>query len=155
LIADLRCGSNCRAGRCGRSAPRSQRSTSGEPYTADQQASCGNESVRLRSIIGVLGRLILEQDAEQCKTLSNFVQMRRKTLRTRDEDWRLERLIDRAPNRIRSTVRFLRQPSSRWLRIPAGSLLTVGGVLWFLPVAGLWMLPIGLALLADDVPPLR
>ena len=68
------------------------------------------------------------------------------------EDWRLERLIDRAPNRIRSTVRFLRQPSSRWLRIPAGSLLTVGGVLWFLPIAGLWMLPIGLALLADDVP---
>ena len=72
-----------------------------------------------------------------------------------DEDWRLERLIDRAPNRIRSTVRFLRQPSSRWLRIPAGSLLTVGGVLWFLPIAGFWMLPIGLALLADDVPPLR
>jgi hypothetical protein len=34
------------------------------------------------------------------------------------DDWRLERLIERSPQRIRSTVRFLRQPSSRWLRIP-------------------------------------
>lgn len=74
---------------------------------------------------------------------------------TSADDWRLERLIDRSPQRIRSTVRFLRQPSSRWLRIPAGLVLTVGGVLWFLPIAGLWMLPIGLALLADDVQPLR
>jgi hypothetical protein len=71
------------------------------------------------------------------------------------DDWRLERLINRAPSRIRSTVHFLRQPSRRWLRIPAGLLFTAGGVLWFLPIAGLWMLPIGLALLAEDVPPLR
>jgi hypothetical protein len=71
------------------------------------------------------------------------------------DDWRLERLIDRSPQRIRSTLRFLRQPSNRWLRIPTGLLLTLGGVLWFLPIAGLWMLPIGLVLLADDVQPLR
>ena len=36
-----------------------------------------------------------------------------------------------------------------------GLLLTVGGVLSFLPIAGLWMLPVGLALLADDVRLLR
>lgn len=71
------------------------------------------------------------------------------------DDWRLERLINRLPNRIRSTIRYVRQPSGRWLRIPTGVLLTVGGVLWFLPIAGLWMLPIGLALLADDVRFLR
>ena len=70
-------------------------------------------------------------------------------------DWRLERLMDRLPNRIQSTIRFVRQPSRRWLRIPTGVLLTVGGVFWFLPIAGLWMLPIGLALLADDVQSLR
>jgi hypothetical protein len=73
----------------------------------------------------------------------------------RADDWRLERLINRLPKRIRSTIGFVRQPSSRWLRIPTGLFLTVGGVLWFLPLAGLWMLPIGLALLADDVQPLR
>jgi hypothetical protein len=71
------------------------------------------------------------------------------------DDWRLERLLSRLPKRVYSTVRFVRQPSARWLRIPTGVLLTVGGTLWFLPIAGLWMLPIGLALLADDVPPLR
>jgi hypothetical protein len=71
------------------------------------------------------------------------------------DDWRLERLINRLPKRIRSSIRFVRQPSCRWLRIPMGLLLIVGGVLWFLPIAGLWMLPIGLALLADDVRPLR
>jgi hypothetical protein len=71
------------------------------------------------------------------------------------DDWRLDRLINRLPKRVRSTVRFVRKPSARWLRIPTGVLLTVGGTLWFLPIAGLWMLPIGLALLADDVQPLR
>jgi hypothetical protein len=71
------------------------------------------------------------------------------------DDWRIEQLLNRLPKRIRSTVRFVRQPSARWLRIPTGVLLTVGGTLWFLPIAGLWMLPIGLVLLADDVQPLR
>jgi hypothetical protein len=71
------------------------------------------------------------------------------------DDWRIEQLLNRLPKRIRSTVRFVRQPSARWLRIPTGVLLTVGGTVWFLPIAGLWMLPIGLVLLADDVQPLR
>lgn len=66
------------------------------------------------------------------------------------DDWRLDRLIDRLPRRIGSTIRFVRQPSARWIRIPTGLLLILGGVLWFLPIVGLWMLPVGLALLADD-----
>ncbi|HVI16347.1 MAG TPA: hypothetical protein VM822_26200 [Pseudolabrys sp.] len=33
--------------------------------------------------------------------------------------------------------------------------MTGGGVFGFLPVLGFWMLPIGLALLAQDVPPMR
>jgi hypothetical protein len=52
-------------------------------------------------------------------------------------------------------VFFLRQPSRRWLRIPIGALLTLGEVLGFLPVLGFWMIPIRLALLADDVQMLR
>jgi len=70
-------------------------------------------------------------------------------------DWRLELLIDRLPRRFRSAIRWLRQPSSVWIRSPAGVLLTCGGILGFLPVFGFWMLPLGLALLADDLPPLR
>ena len=41
------------------------------------------------------------------------------------------------------------------MRIPASIALTGGGVLGFLPVLGVWMLPVGLALLAHDMPPMR
>ena len=74
---------------------------------------------------------------------------------TTTDDWRLDRLIGRLPRRVRSAVRFVRQPSGRRLRIPLGILLTLGGVLGALPIVGFWMLPIGLALLADDVRLLR
>jgi hypothetical protein len=72
-----------------------------------------------------------------------------------NDDWRVGALIDRLPHRLRPTLRSLRQPSRRWLRIPAGVLLIVGGLLAVLPVLGLWMLPLGLVLLAEDVPILR
>ncbi len=41
------------------------------------------------------------------------------------------------------------------LRTLLGILFCIGGVFWFLPVLGLWMWPLGLALIALDVPPLR
>jgi hypothetical protein len=70
-------------------------------------------------------------------------------------DDRLEQLVDRLPRRLRSPIRWLWRPSAFWMRAPASVLLICGGVLGFLPVLGFWMLPLGLALLADDVPPLR
>jgi hypothetical protein len=70
-------------------------------------------------------------------------------------DQRLERLIDRLPQHVRSAIRWLRQPSSFWIRMPAGALLICGGLVSFLPIFSLWMLPLGLVLLAEDVPPLR
>ncbi|MDT8427605.1 MAG: hypothetical protein RQ757_02435 [Pseudomonadales bacterium] len=41
------------------------------------------------------------------------------------------------------------------LRGVLGVLLTMLGFLGFLPVLGFWMIPLGLALLATDLPPLR
>lgn len=70
-------------------------------------------------------------------------------------DPRLDALVRRLPPRLAGTVDYLLQPSNRWVRIPSGALLVVGGVLSFLPVLGIWMLPLGLALLAEDVPALR
>lgn len=70
-------------------------------------------------------------------------------------DPRLDSLVDRLPPRMGNAVTYLLKPSSRWVRIPSGALLVVGGVLSFLPVLGVWMLPLGLALLAEDVPALR
>jgi hypothetical protein len=74
---------------------------------------------------------------------------------TRRRERRLERLIERLPVRLRAPTRWLRQPASRWLRIPAGLLLVAGGFLSVLPLFGLWMLPLGLMLLSEDVPLLR
>jgi len=72
-----------------------------------------------------------------------------------DRERRLELLIRRLPRRFQGAIRWLRQPSARWLRIPAGVLLIIGGLLSILPVLGLWMLPLGLVLLAEDIPPVR
>lgn len=41
------------------------------------------------------------------------------------------------------------------MRIPLAILLIVGGIFSFLPVFGLWMLPFGLLLFAQDVPILQ
>jgi len=51
--------------------------------------------------------------------------------------------------------RVIRLPASRLLRTVLGVALVIGGLLWFLPVVGLWMLPLGLAVLAVDIPALR
>ncbi|MDB5395954.1 MAG: hypothetical protein JWM91_3460 [Rhodospirillales bacterium] len=76
------------------------------------------------------------------------------TARTR-HDWRLEGLIAHLPKSIRAVVRWLRLPSSKFVRIPAGILLIAGGVFSILPFLGIWMLPLGIVLLAEDVPWLR
>jgi hypothetical protein len=52
-------------------------------------------------------------------------------------------------------VGWLRKPSSKYVRLPLGVALLGGGVFSFLPVLGLWMLPLGLVLIAQDVPVLE
>jgi hypothetical protein len=66
-------------------------------------------------------------------------------------DPRFDRVLNRLPSPVRTMVRRLRQPSAIWIRWVAGILLICGGLLSFLPILGLWMLPLGLMLLADDV----
>ena len=56
---------------------------------------------------------------------------------------------------MQSAIKWLRRPSSRWARIPAGVLFMIGGVFSILPVLGLWMLPLGFVLLSEDIPALR
>jgi hypothetical protein len=43
----------------------------------------------------------------------------------------------------------------RWVRIPLGILLIICGLLGFLPILGLWMIPLGALLLAQELPFLR
>ena len=72
-----------------------------------------------------------------------------------EQDRRVDRLIEYLPLRLRTWMRWIRQPSCFWIRMPAGMALICGGVLGFLPVLGFWMLPLGLLLLADDIALLR
>ncbi|MFA6228626.1 MAG: hypothetical protein WC617_00450 [Rhodanobacter sp.] len=67
----------------------------------------------------------------------------------------LDRIERPLPAAVRRTLRWLRAPSKRWVRLPAGLLLIVGGLLSILPLLGFWMLPLGLLLLAQDLPFLR
>lgn len=70
-------------------------------------------------------------------------------------DARMAQALERAPRGLSRGVTWLRQPSKRWLRLPAGGLLILGGCFSILPVLGLWMLPLGLALLGEDHPPFK
>jgi hypothetical protein len=64
----------------------------------------------------------------------------------------LDRLQERLPEGIARVMGTVRGPAVAPYRIPVGVALTAGGVFGFLPVLGYWMLPVGLALLAQDVP---
>src|SRR5260370_14396890 len=61
----------------------------------------------------------------------------------------------RLPPRLARFVGWLRKPSSRLVRIPLAILLIARGLFSFLPGLGLWMLPLGLLLVAQDVPMLQ
>ena len=77
------------------------------------------------------------------------------TRKDQDRERRLALLIGQLPARLQTVVRWLRQPSVRWVRIPAGLLLVLGSLFSILPILGLWMLPLGLLLIAQDVPVLQ
>ena len=73
-------------------------------------------------------------------------------------DARLERQFERISRQVPASRGFLdwvRKPHMHLVRIPLAILLLLGGVFSFLPILGLWMLPLGLLVLAVDIPPLR
>lgn len=74
------------------------------------------------------------------------------------EDRRFQRQFDmlsRLIPALRAPLHMLR--GNRWLllRLPLAILFIAGGVFSILPFLGIWMLPLGLLLLAIDLPALR
>lgn len=77
--------------------------------------------------------------------------------------WREERRLDRRFRTLARTIPAIGGPveavrpggRASILRIPVSLLLIAGGIFSFLPGLGIWMLPLGLLLLAVDVPVLR
>ncbi len=59
------------------------------------------------------------------------------------------------PRWVARMLSWLRRPGVQLIRIPLGLLLIIGGIFSFLPVLGIWMLPLGLLILALDVRLLR
>jgi hypothetical protein len=72
-----------------------------------------------------------------------------------DLDRRLHRFAQRLPGKPARLLLWVWQPSQIWLRVPLAIALVAGGLLSFLPVLGIWMLPLGLVLVARDIPFLR
>ncbi len=73
-------------------------------------------------------------------------------------DRRLRRQLaamSRVAPQVESLVDRLLDRRARMIRILAAGFLMFGGVFAILPVLGLWMLPLGLMLLAVDIPALR
>lgn len=72
-----------------------------------------------------------------------------------DLDTELDRLEKRLPDFPARMLRKVRSPQVKPYRVPVGIALTAGGVLGFLPLLGFWMVPLGLAVLAQDVPVMK
>lgn len=72
-----------------------------------------------------------------------------------DLDQELERFAGHVPRPVARALAWLHRPGSGWVRIPVALLLVVSGVAGFLPVLGFWMIPLGVALVAQDIPFLR
>ncbi len=58
-------------------------------------------------------------------------------------------------NRLRFGRFNVTLPGKRWHRVVLGIALICGGCLWFLPVLGIWMLPLGILVLSVDFHPVR
>jgi hypothetical protein len=69
-----------------------------------------------------------------------------------DFDRQLHRLERRLPRGLARFIRWMREPSSVWVRIPAGIALILAGFIGFLPILGFWMIPLGAILVAQDIP---
>jgi hypothetical protein len=71
----------------------------------------------------------------------------------------LERYFDRIeqhlPTWLARFLHWLRQPQMLAVRIFVCVLLIAGGILSFLPILGFWMLPLGLMIIAQDLPLLQ
>ena len=69
-------------------------------------------------------------------------------------DRQLHALARRFPA-LRGLVALVESRPGVVLRVPLAALLIAGGFLGFLPILGFWMIPLGLLILAIDLPLLR
>jgi hypothetical protein len=67
-----------------------------------------------------------------------------------------DELEEHTPDLVARAIRWLRNPKGKWVRIPLGVFLVATGFVGpIVPVLGIEFIPLGLLLIAQDVPPLR
>src|ERR1700746_4103901 len=67
----------------------------------------------------------------------------------------MNRFQNHIPTRVGHNLNRLRGERAIWMRVLAGVALIVAWGFLPLPLVGIWMLPVGLALLAHDIPTVR
>lgn len=70
-------------------------------------------------------------------------------------DQAFEGLEHETPDKVSRMIRWLRDPESKWVRLPLGLLFIAAGFFGFLPIVGIEFIPLGLLLIAQDIPFLR
>ena len=70
-------------------------------------------------------------------------------------DLAFSQLQELLPARVARGLGWMRGPQAIWVRIPVGLLCIAASAFWFLPIVGIEWLPLGLLLLAQDLPFLR
>lgn len=133
----LRWQGPARRGAAWRGAPRASEGLTGTPAAAATHAGADTRTELRPTYIGSMDRT--QPPADDAAAW----------------DERVSRGLEHAPRFVRRSVEWLREPQRKWVRWPAAILLLAGSFLWFLPVLGLWMLPLGLALMSEDIPPLK
>lgn len=67
-----------------------------------------------------------------------------------------DELEQQVPDRISRAIRWLRDPKGKWVRLPLGLLIVAANLFGpVVPFLGIEFVPLGLLLIAQDVPPLR
>ncbi|HEY0826227.1 MAG TPA: hypothetical protein VGD76_20740 [Ramlibacter sp.] len=67
-----------------------------------------------------------------------------------------DELEEHTPDAIARAIAWLREPQGRWVRLPLGVVIVAAGLMGpVVPVLGIEFIPLGLLLVAQDVPPLR
>lgn len=70
-------------------------------------------------------------------------------------DQAFQRLQEMLPDKPSRALVWLHDPPSRYVRLPLGIFCVIASFFAFLPVIGIEFLPIGLLLIAQDIPILR
>lgn len=83
--------------------------------------------------------------------------MQHQTERSREKRrlFRQFEMLERRIPALRQPIRVLLRDRWTLVRLPMALLMIAGGFLSFLPFLGLWMLPLGVLLLAVDIPAIR